>query len=180
MLTRSHIRQLIYIALQPVKQVTDGNVPLSPSKKMALKNRVPSGDAVEGARRLLISFARTNLPETLAGALPCCDDPSNVENMENDSLESVIGVEALSIKMAKSCWNILAEGFKQQKEYVSPVRRRNPKRISSREDPEEDIMIEDAAVGENAWSVLEWLLVLFEQDELSAVGRGSGESSRLW
>lgn len=32
-----------------------------------------------------------------------------------------------------------------------------------------------AAVGENSWPVLDWLLLIFEQDELQTKARGLGE-----
>ncbi|KAF5381780.1 hypothetical protein D9615_005378 [Tricholomella constricta] len=90
------------------------DVPSLPSKA-ALKKGIPSGPAVHAARRLLSSYAITNLPEMIARAVPCFDDPRKDQRPHNidGSLESVIGPQSMCIPMAKSCWHILTEGFTQ-------------------------------------------------------------------
>lgn len=174
----------MYIALQPVdpssavemNSYTDA--PPSPSKP-AVKKSIPSGAAISAAQRLLISYALTNSPETIARALPHCDDPRNQGSVLDDdgSLESVIGPESMCIPRAKSCWNILADGFTQQQKHTIPVPQgKGRKRIYNLEEPIENLLIENAIVGKNSWPVLDWLLVLFEQDELVTKTRGLGES----
>ncbi|RDB22166.1 hypothetical protein Hypma_010585 [Hypsizygus marmoreus] len=183
----SHIRQLIYISLQPehppagndVVNAADG--PSSPSK-MALRKRVPSGAAVPAAHRLLMSYALTNSPETIAGALPRYDDPRRDEPTPtaDDSLESAIGPESMCIPKAKCCWSFLAEGFTQrQRRVFSTPRGKGKKRAHVFEEESVETLTDVAVVGEHSWAVLDWILLLFEQDEMLTAARGLGRFSPL-
>jgi len=193
---RSHLRQLVYIALQPTtpsppltgQSRGGGDPPPSSPGKVSLKNRsrVPSKTAVEAGQRLLISYALTNNPETVAAALPSCDEWRNGDGgMDKDLVESIIGKETMCVQRAKSCWKLLTEGYTARGSgrgnvLGSPGKGKGKDRAvydSDEEDMGHFDEEEDAVVGEDAWPVLEWLLVLFEQDELLTVGRGLGEYS---
>ncbi|KAF5385121.1 hypothetical protein D9615_000897 [Tricholomella constricta] len=180
----SHVRQLIYIALQPehppaVKEMASTDVPSSPSKA-ALKKGIPSGPAVHAARRLLSSYAITNLPATIARALPCYEDPRKDQGPHNldGSLESVIGPQSMCIPMAKSCWHILTEDFTQHGPSYSLPSGKGKKR-AHHSDSADEAITGNAVVGPDAWPVLDWLLLLFEQDEMLTAACGSGRFSDL-
>ncbi|KAG6830455.1 hypothetical protein H0H92_000608 [Tricholoma furcatifolium] len=185
----SHIRQLVYIALQPedpppLNEMVYTDVPSSPSKA-AIKKRIPSGMAVLAARRLLNSFAITNSPEAIAAALPYCGDPRKDEPLtqasDDGSLESVIGPQSMCIPKAKSCWSILSQGFTQRGQiFPLPSSKGNKRPFKLREEEDHPLHdIESVVVDENAWPVLDWLLTLFEQDEIIAENRETGRFSNL-
>ncbi|KAG6888093.1 hypothetical protein C0992_009632 [Termitomyces sp. T32_za158] len=185
--TTSHIRQLLYIALQPehppsVHEIVVADVLPSP-RRAALKKRVPYGAAVLAARRLLNSFAITNSPEAIAAALPSYDDPKKDESAtqagDDDSLESVIGLQSMCISRAESCWTILAPGFTQQGHTLSASVNNGKQRSHSLDEDYSTNCIENMIVGDDAWSTLDWLILLFEQDETSAHSRASGRFSNL-
>ena len=82
-LNRSHIRQLLYLALYPpapsfqndgdTKNGKDAGLPSSPSKLHAKHQNsimIPTPPATNAAQDLLMSFSRTNTPESLFRALP--------------------------------------------------------------------------------------------------------------
>lgn len=169
----SHIHQLIYISLQPLptfatSETSNLEIPPSPSK--STKKHLPSSAAIQSAQRLLISFAITNSPNTLAQALPSYEkDGSAIV----DYGDSVIGAEAACIPNARHCWEILMEGFTQRQKRMLPTPKGKDKnRIHNFEEPFQ--MEGHAAVGENSWPVLDWLLLIFEQDELQTKACGLG------
>ena len=115
-----------------------------------------------------MSFAVTNSPSTLAQALPSYEkDGSTIV----DYGDSVIGAEAACIPNARHCWDILMEGFTQRQGRMLPTKGKN--RTHTFEEP---LQTEGpTVVGENSWPVLDWLLSVFEQDELQTEVRGLGE-----
>ncbi|KAG6845305.1 hypothetical protein H0H87_011155 [Tephrocybe sp. NHM501043] len=183
--TIAHIRQLIYIALQPehppsINDMVYTDVPASPSKA-TLKKRIPSGTAVLAARRLLNSFAITNTPEAISAALPFYDDLKKEESITPDdgSLESVIGPQSMCIARAKNAWSILAEGFTQRGQVLSMQAAKGKKRFHTLNEEDDPGGLENAVVGKDAWPTLSWLITLFEQDEVLTHARGSGRFSNL-
>ncbi|KAH0588898.1 hypothetical protein H2248_004685 [Termitomyces sp. 'cryptogamus'] len=183
----SHIRQLIYIALQPehppsIHEIVIADVPSSPSKA-TLKKRIPSGTAVLAARRLLNSFAITNSPEAIGAALPFYGDPRKDESViragDDGSLESVIGPQSMCISRAKSCWSILAQGYTQRGHTFSMSSDNGRKRSHNLNEDDTVNDFENTIVGGDAWSTLDWLILLFEQDEMLAESRASGRFSNL-
>ncbi|KAG6866730.1 hypothetical protein C0991_011389 [Blastosporella zonata] len=153
------------------------DVPSSPSKA-SLKKRIPSGAAVVAARRLLNSFVITNTPEAISSALPFYDDPRKDESFtqagDDGSLESAIGPQSMIISRAKNCWSILVQGFTQRGQIRSMRQDKGKKRSHNLdEDDEPTNDLENVVVGEDAWPTLEWLITLFEQDEILADTRGS-------
>jgi len=175
----SHLHQLIYLSLQPLptsaadkfSETSNSEIPSSPSK--STKKHLPSAVAIQSAQRLLMSFAVTNSPSTLAQALPSYEkDGSGIV----DYGDSVIGAEAACIPNARHCWDILMEGFTQRQRRMLPTPKGKGKnRTHTFEEP---FQTEGrAVVGENSWSVLDWLLLVFEQDELQTEARGLGQYS---
>lgn len=139
---------------------------------------LPSQQAIDTARSILFSFAATNTPVSLLRAFPSYPfnpDPSLIRgraegtDVDLDGEDSVIArVASLSVKSAASVWNMLKPGFVRWDIVVAEVegkgkgtKRQPPKpKQESRED-EEGL---SAPVSEDAWSVLEWLVSLFERD----------------
>lgn len=86
-MNRQHIRQLVYLALHSstpvVPQTTD--VQASPTKLKRERFQI-SPKTVTNARHLLLSFALTNTPAGLLGAIPSCEnDLSEWDNYEESS-----------------------------------------------------------------------------------------------
>lgn len=174
-----HIRQLIYIALHTTTaSLPNENAGDSPPSPGLSKNTllVPPA-AVVAARRLLVSFASTNSPQVVARALPRYPDhhESNILLAE-DVGDSAIAVESMSLSGSKSCWNILAEGFIHRTRQMLPTPKGKGKQCTERADHKPVSMAENPnVVGDDAWPVLEWLLLLFERDELLTEAFGSRE-----
>ncbi|KAF9469890.1 hypothetical protein BDZ94DRAFT_1316995 [Collybia nuda] len=169
----SHIRQMIYIALQPVhpndnpvRIAIDNSATSSPSK--STKQYAPSGGAILASRRLLMSFAMTNSPGALARALPRYEDPTDQEPLpEDDPCDSAIGKEAMCISHAKNCWSILSQDFLRRQRQIPSSPNKGKKRGQTWDDETSENPLTNplAVVGENSWPVLDWLLLLFEQDQ---------------
>ena len=150
--------------------------PGSPSKALSRRHKsslAPSSNATAAAQDLLMKFARTNTPGSLACALPAYpDSPGALASSGAGSEDSHIAREALRIQNAQCCWEIIREGFIQRdNDDVIPSPRKAKGRRSTRTQDEDD----EAGEGENgtaplpvadyAWSVLDWILTLFENDE---------------
>lgn len=182
---RSHIRQLLYIALYPSAISEKGKEksnfdPSSPNKpaKQQKSSLVPSPAATAAAQRLLMSFANTNSPESIFRALPCYGSSSSGEpELNDDEEDSLIAREALYIKESKHCWSLLVEGFvPRRRQIFSTPKGKGKNRF------EGDIFFNEASatemravVAENAWPVLDWLLRIFERDELATEHDGLRE-----
>jgi len=118
-----------------------------------------------------MSLTITNTPSTLAQSLPSYEKH---ESTVVDYGDSVIGGEAACIPNARHCWDILMEGFTQRQRRVLHTPKGKKNRIHTFEEP---FLTEGRAiVGGNSWPVLQWLLTLFEQDELQTKARGLGET----
>jgi hypothetical protein len=191
---------LLYIALYPPpltpatnekgkeKEVKETFEPTTPSKstvKQAQRSPlIPSPRATEAALRLLVSFVLTNSPGSLARALPEClsvsDWNTKLSEIDGDPEEdSYIAREAMCIKEAKHAWAILGEGLIQRK-VIAPMtpkgkgkkRRRGYEYVEEEIRSDSDVTTPLAVVAENAWPVLDWLLMLLENDELLAEKSG--------
>lgn len=154
-------------------QLDTGNVAFgSPSKLTPLNQKQdnrPRISAIEGARRLLMSFAYANTPHSLLSALPSYDTARNT--FSDEEQDSGIATAALSIKKSRACWDFLKGGFIQPKNDIfsaprgkSKTRRKEITPYTFEGDEDE---IEDPAqvISEHAWPVLDWLLTLLERDE---------------
>lgn len=196
---RSHVRQLLYIALYPPpptamdKGRENAGLPLEPSTpsktvKQAQKSPlVPTVQAKESAIHLLTSFALTNRPSSLASALPKCVGISDWHERlrqiaEDEDEDSYIAREAMCIKGARHMWEILKEGAIQRKiPMPSSPRGKGKKRRRVVEFADEDTSFNNespAVIGEHAWPVLDWLLLLVEKDEELMKERGFRKSTQ--
>lgn len=176
---RSHVRQLLYIALYPPSptRINHKSTQDSPSKlssRHAYSALLPSPSASELAKRTLRVLADVNSPASLLRALPAYPDPNNAPPDFDPELpsdvDSFVASEAIRLRNCKNCWNILRFGFIQSLANGSsivpgsPRKRRRGNTTAADVSPvnEEETSL---VVGENAWPVLDWLLVLFEKDE---------------
>jgi len=112
----------------------------------------------------------------LLRALPAYPDPSDADDAPlfdpelPSDVDSFVASEAVRFRNCKNCWNILKFGFIKSLADSSTLlgsprkRRRRGNSTAAEYGPidEEDSSL---VVGENAWPVLDWLLVLFEKDE---------------
>jgi hypothetical protein len=96
-------------------------------------------------------------------------------------VDSFVASEAVRFRNCKNCWNILKFGFikslaDSSNVLGSPRKRRRGNTMTSEYGPadeEESSLV----VGENAWPVLDWLLVLFEKDESMTEASRQGRKS---
>ncbi|KAI0823662.1 hypothetical protein BC628DRAFT_1411431 [Trametes gibbosa] len=150
--------------------------PGSPSKILSRRQKTsfaPSSKASAAARDVLMKFARTNNPGSIARALPSyAEDPDILARGAAETEDSYIAREALRIRRARCCWEIIKEGFIQRdgSAISSSPRKKRSRRIARGKDADDDgWAVEDslppASVSEYAWGVLGWLLTLFERDE---------------
>ncbi|KAH0827534.1 hypothetical protein J3R83DRAFT_4253 [Lanmaoa asiatica] len=198
---RDHIRQLLYIALFPPPAATGDQtnhqeqIPPSPVKGSPTKQKPtlykaslsPSVVESEAAQRILFSFVATNSPQSLFRALPRypLDDVADIdlppESSDNGHDEdSLIARESVCIKDCRNCWAILKEGFIQRKNLLPQDA--SKKRGRGAYNVEDADLDQDrgtpAVVAEHAWPILQWLLSLFEKDELLR-SQKSGENFSL-
>ncbi|KAJ7163587.1 hypothetical protein C8R43DRAFT_990176 [Mycena crocata] len=158
----AHIRQLLFMALysasdrRPDKAYVD--LSSSPSKRQKKSHLLPSPAATLASQQLLISFATTNSPAAVIRTLR----PTDVE--PEDDNESFVATESMCITRCKNCWQILAQGFleRHQPLFFTPKGKHRDADVSFT-----DLSISQtrAPMGETAWPVLEWLLLIFERDE---------------
>lgn len=185
------IRQLLYIALYPPPFHTGDEQeqtqrPLSPAKGSPSKQKqllpkisfAPTVTASGAAQKLLSSFLRTNSPDTLFRGLPKyavataneCATRSEAVDKEYDQ-DSPIAREAMCLKHCKHCWAIVKEGFIQRGKFAPLPEERGKRQTKPTVGPADDDSDNacnpaPAVVAEHAWPVLDWLLRLFERDEI--------------
>lgn len=184
--SKSHVRQLLYIALYPPpssrtlapNHKASQESPSKISSRHAYSTLLPSPAASELAKRTLRVLADVNSPASLLRALPAYPEPTDgntAPSLADPELpldaDSFVALEAVRFRDCKNCWNILKSGFiKSLSESTSsfpgsPRKRRRgeaPVKYAHMDEEESSLV-----VGENAWPVLDWLLFLFEKDELS-------------
>jgi hypothetical protein len=179
---RSHVRQLLYIALYPPSSGPTRNnhkaSQESPSKlsfRHAYSTLLPSPAASDLAKRTLRVLADVNSPVSLLRALPAYPDPggdaaaSTTDPELPSDVDSFVASEAIRFRNCKNCWNILKPGFiKSLSESASAMpgsprkRRRGDTMVEYTPTDEGEAPL---VVCENSWPILDWLLVLFEKDE---------------
>jgi len=108
-----------------------------------------------------------NSPEGLGRALPSYAAPKDVPG---DYLDSLLAKQALCIKNAKHCWELVEEGFlsRNRNQFVtSPKGKSKLRRERSIGEAifSPSVSATPSAVGDDAWPFLEWLVALFERDE---------------
>ncbi|TFK54239.1 hypothetical protein OE88DRAFT_1167099 [Heliocybe sulcata] len=180
---RSHIRQLLYIALYPPPREPKGKEKVridfgSPSKVPPVKQKksalLPNPAASQAALQCLTSYLATNTPDSLLHALPSYPPPkgrdrTRTNDMMDEDEDSFISREAANIAQCKDCWTILREGFIKRTDGDPSDRSGMKTRKKSILD--DDTMYIDsvdtdapAIIAKDAWPVLEWLIEAFEKD----------------
>jgi hypothetical protein len=128
----------------------------SPSKRQKKSHLLPSRAAALASQQLLISFATTNSPAAVIRTLR----PTDLQ--PEDDNECFVATESMCITRCKTCWQILPDGFpaRHQPLFSTPKAKGTDMSFN-------DLSISEvsAAVGETAWPVLDWLLIVFERDE---------------
>ena len=128
------------------------------------------------AQQLLFSFAATQGPDVLARALPSYESSCGTADAPEDIGDSDISRESMCIREAKDCWSLLVEGFLSRGKILFSSPRRKSRR--RREDVDDlslvggHMVTSHRIVAESAWTVLDWLLTLFERDELLVKSKG--------
>jgi hypothetical protein len=173
------MRQLLFMALYPPPE-TKENVHIDPAspRKAAKQQRstpYPSQAATVASQRLLTSLAITNSPTVLFRGLPCYS--SDNQETTNEEEYSLIAREARCIENSKNCWAILAEGFIQRKQLVCSTPK--GKNAANRE-VSVDIGEELGCVADTAWPVLDWMITVFELDEIEQVKKGLRKLMIFW
>ncbi|KAI0630381.1 hypothetical protein C8Q77DRAFT_1137847 [Trametes polyzona] len=176
-----HIRQLIYIALYPTQLDEDDPEeeavkfePGSPSKMISKKQKNtndPPPKASTAAWDVLVKYARTNTPGSLARALPSyLEDPNLLPAPKPSPDDSFISRVALRLQRARCVWDILKEGFVKRGEEDCPLSpRKQPSRRSTRHShADEDGWGTEgheppAPVSEHAWGVIRYSPLLLDQ-----------------
>ncbi|KAF8894070.1 hypothetical protein BD779DRAFT_1467625 [Infundibulicybe gibba] len=169
----SHMRQLIYISLHPTTSPPE-NVPSSKrTKPLSLSPTV-----VRASQQLLMSLATTNSPEALARALPRYPDAFNdIPAADIDTDEPDIAKEAACIKEAKSCWVLLSETFLDRQPAAAKAKGKGRRDTHESTDERE---IGGPLICDDAWFLLEWLIVLFERDEDMVEAQGKPRHSLIF
>ena len=178
-----HIRQLLYIALYPPPSQNGADNaepdPMSPRKavKQQKSPLYPSPAAAVAAQRLLMSLAHTNSPSGLFRALPSYTDAKDpIDSMELEEEDSVVGREAVCIKDSRNCWAILREGFIRRKTFAITSPKPKGKGRDNHLEEEEFPSGDPAVVAANAWPVLDWIVTIFERDELEQLDNNRRKS----
>ncbi|KAJ6499116.1 hypothetical protein C8R45DRAFT_981165 [Mycena sanguinolenta] len=153
----AHVRQLLFMALY---SSSDSKVIelSSPTKKQRKSYLLPSPAASLAAQQLLVSIAATNSPAAVIRPLR----PSDAE-LDDDN-DCFVATESMCISRCRNCWEILEEGFlDHNRPHLSTPKGKGKQRDNN---VSFDLSLsEKAPVGENAWPILHWLLLIFEHDE---------------
>lgn len=196
----AHIRQLVCIALRaptPTQDATSaspkkakgkgidfghGTSQLPPSLNQQKSSFLPSAEATETARKLLISFALTNSPASLFRALPSYplepDSPSRVDGVDLalDGVDSYIARIAQCVGTAPNVWALVKPSFVR---WDSPAaigisgKGRKRRSVNPIKEEHVDLALDEegpvAVVADDAWSVLSWLVLVFQKDESQSI-----------
>lgn len=181
--------------LPPTEKDNKKDILSSPSKIPASRQpklSLPTSAASLAALHLLGSLANTVPLGHLMRAIPCypltkeesdhllCDTTPSPPDDENE--DSLISKAAQIIKTCPDCWSMLRPDFIRRSAPGSnaPVTRRTrrPTRQQDATD-EEDDDVPDCPVGPNSWNVLNWLITVFEKEEiLLSRGRTDTEENK--
>ncbi|KAF7315447.1 hypothetical protein MIND_00059600 [Mycena indigotica] len=162
--SKSHIRQLLYIALLSSSDREARVDPsASPSKRQRKLVELPSLAASRAAQMLLMSFVSINNPRGLMLAL----QPGDVDSDEEP--EGFLATESLCISCCKHCWQILVDGFLLDQHIISSKGKGRMHSTLSFNDPTKT----PSPVGETAWPILEWFVSIFERDQQTSTNNPS-------
>lgn len=168
-----HIRQLIYLSLQPMESSqdeVDSSAQISPSKIVKQQQSQLSMKTVVDAQKVLLKYLHTSQPDRLSRALPRRRSPHDLV-LDHDEAESMVARRASCIMQSQDCWELLSKDFSLRQNALSLTMRAKPKAKHQSErlscvkldaDLQTGLPI---AVQENAWPLLDWLVSLFEHDE---------------
>ncbi|KAI0051833.1 hypothetical protein FA95DRAFT_1602329 [Auriscalpium vulgare] len=184
--SRSHVRQLLYIALYPsVRRARNNHDAGAPSKTSSSKSNsdlTPSPSATVAAQRSLMLTASSYTPAALLRALPSHADRndmarSGLPEAEDEAEEAVeydsfIAGEAQRFQQCKDVWQILKQGFVPLVAEGPGIPPASPsKRRRGDAQAYHTLPHDDSPVSSDAWPILNWLLTLFERDEKDAQRR---------
>ncbi|EIN11837.1 hypothetical protein PUNSTDRAFT_131989 [Punctularia strigosozonata HHB-11173 SS5] len=187
-----HVRQVLYMALYPPPPendpaaITAGNI--SPSKINLKRKRsalLPTPEATAAANRCMFHMALACSPASIMRAIPSYPPPGvgNFVMKDEDEDESYIArVTHRCFTHIRTCWDVLREGFVRRKRLDVPGDNRRGRRIADDVDAEEEELeegVEESAVGRHAWLVLEWLIMIFKNDQDAHVRNGTQRHSPL-
>lgn len=187
-----HIRQLIYLSLQPMESSqdeVDSSTQISPSKilkqqQSQLSMNLVSMKTVVDAQKVLLKYLHTSQPDRLSRALPRRRSPHDPV-LDHDEAESTVARRASYIMQSQDCWELLSKGFSLRQNALSLTLRAKPKakRYSERLSCVKlDAGMETGlptAVQENAWPLLDWLVSLFEHDEHATTAASKNCTSNM-
>lgn len=131
-------------------------------------NLIPPKAAV-GAQRLLMAYLYTNTPAALSRALPRRKTLSAPFCIHNEG-DSTVAKRAACIAQCRDCWEMLHDDFLLRQSAVPPPPKGKTRRHSERIghdklDVNDSDTFPSVVVAEDAWPLLEWLVLLFERDE---------------
>jgi hypothetical protein len=202
---RSHIRQLICIALRAPAPTLQNENPEKDKgtdyeagggagrlRAAVVEQRhtsLPSFNDTEAARRLLVLFALTNTPESLFRAFssyPLDQNSTAVggrvdgADVENDGEDSDIAKVAQCIGYATNVWEVIRPGFVNWDIIENRVKgKKRTTRVKIKAEEVSDTL-STAVIGDEAWTVLNWLVLLFEIDETRVKECGQRRSTVLF
>lgn len=188
--SRLQLRNLFYIALYPPQVGEDPDLKVdmmsaSPTKmsRMATHGQKashrPTLSHSTAALRLLNAFVQTNTPASLCRALPSYErsalaNDSNSRPDDEGDWDSEILRRSRRIMEARSCWELLREGFVQPETSSaqgattpSRARTRQSRRLTINNTSERDGVLHKIpdVIGPQAWPLLDWILTVLEKDE---------------
>jgi len=112
-----------------------------------------------GSRRF--EMRRAELTENFDGLLVLSLFETEIE----DDNECFVAIESMCISRCKNCWQILAEGFLDHNQSIFSAPKGKGKQRDNSLSFDLSLSDGQAPVGETAWPVLHWLLLIFERDE---------------
>lgn len=172
-----HILHLIFFALHPPDHAYNLDDPsFDPAKLIMQSPRkivkqgksalVLTPESVQASRRLLYAFLTTNGVSAFADALPAFPESRNAPEYECEYMDSPVFNQAVAIRKSRNMWEVLKAGYtkKTMKMFTTPSKGRGKQPRSSASDRMEEWSSDEAAVGNDSWFLLEWLVTLFEKD----------------
>jgi len=181
----------MYLALYPPDCTSLSPVKTSNSAKSGrgAQSLAPTPATSEAAYDALSLLSKRIPPRTLLQALPSYPaigetrraSPLQGTDSVDHAEESMISRESARFTDCINCWKILKEGFVPPLSPVERVLPGSPRKKSARGATSfhSSHDQEPAIVGERSWPMLEYLITLFEKDELQKYNESGGALSPL-
>ena len=148
------------------------------------KSHIPTPANSVAALCILRAFARTNTPASLWRALPSYEEASadNLESNTTPAEDSELSRHSRRIAEARSCWEIIKEGFLQPDISLAKDVYDTRGGHAWHAEPIDDVYSDDdmprlRPVTPLAWPLLDWLLTVLENDEAVSFDCNHGASS---